>query len=313
MRPSLVRVLCLAVGLVGASCDEGSVEPDSGGSDGAVDLDAATCTASCSDFPHATNTGPPPGTVMEDYTGLYEVRTEGAVVNALKVTGAILVYANDVTIQNCEVDATGEIWGIAGMDVSGLIVKNCRVYGVPSRTDHDGTHVLVGIEGADEVAYCDIFGVENSVSSGSGHIHDNYLHDFPRWIANDDHTDGLQTYGHAGAGGLRFVHNTVLALLTGADYTPTDYGAGSSAIALSEDMHDLVIDNNLMAGGSYTMYGPSQAGSAPANVHVTNNHFSTEYYPGCGFYGVHTGFDSSAPGFEWSGNVFHETGEPVGP
>ena len=166
---------------------------------------------------------------------------------------------------------------------------------------------------AAEVSFTEIYGVENALTGGSNYIHDNYIHSFARWIAADDHTDGLQTYGWSGAGGLRVIHNTIIAITTGGDYTPTNYGAGSSAIALSEGMHDLIIDSNFFAGGTYTLYGPSQQGSAPANVHVTNNRFSRRYFPKCGKFGTHAGFNRNAPGFLWSGNVWHETGRTVGP
>src|SRR4030095_14291858 len=125
------------------------------------------------------------------------------VVNGLRVTGTILVYGNNVTIQNCEVNASGEIWAIKQESGSGLRVKNCHIYGVPSKTNRDATHVLMGVEGATEVAYCNIHGVENAIQGDSNYIHDNYIHDFPRWIAADDHTDGVQTFGSSGAGGLR--------------------------------------------------------------------------------------------------------------
>ncbi|MEZ0312625.1 MAG: hypothetical protein ACAI38_12690 [Myxococcota bacterium] len=264
-------------------------------------------------FPDASSTGPVAGTVFQDYEGVYEVRTDGAVLNGLRVRGAIVVNANNVTIQNCEVDGSGMIWAILGDAVTGLVVKNCRVYARPSRTDRDSTHLLVGVEGADEIANTELFGLDNAVSCGSCYMHDNYIHDFARWIAADDHTDGLQTYGHAGAGGLRVVHNTVIAILTGGDYTPTNYGAGSSALALSEGMHDLLVEDNLFAGGTYTLYGPSQAGSAPANVRIRNNRFSSAYYDNCGIFGSHHGFNTGAPGFQWTGNVWHETGAPLGP
>ena len=229
------------------------------------------------------------------------------------VTGSISVYANNVTIQNCEVNASGQLWGISQVSGSGLKVKNCRVYGIPSKSDRNATHVLDGIRNAAEVSFTEIYGVENALTGGSNYIHDNYIHSFARWIAADDHTDGLQTYGWSGAGGLRVIHNTIIAITTGGDYTPTNYGAGSSAIALSEGMHDLIIDSNFFAGGTYTLYGPSQQGAAPANVHVTNNRFSRRYFPKCGKFGTHAGFNRNAPGFLWSGNVWHETGRTVGP
>ena len=266
-----------------------------------------------SGFPNSTNTGPTAGTVFQDFKGNYEVRQDGAVINGLRVTGSILVYADNVTIQNCEVNASGQIWGIRQLSGSGLKVRNCRVFGLPSKTDRNATHVLDGISAAAEVSFNEIFGVENAVTGGSNYIHDNYIHGFARWIAADDHTDGLQTFGWAGAGGLRVIRNTIIATTTGGDYTPANYGAGSSALALAEGMHDLIVDGNFFAGGTYTLYGPSQGGSAPANVQVTNNRFSKHYFPKGGYYGTHTGFNRKAPGFVWSGNVWHETGQPVRP
>jgi len=251
--------------------------------------------------------------MLRDFVGQLEIKQRGATVEGLRVTGSILVYADDVTIKNCEVNASGQIWGIRQVEGSGLKVTNCRVFGAASKTDRKSTHVLDGISNATEVSFCEIYGVENAVTGGSNFIHNNYIHSFARWIANDDHTDGLQTYGWAGAGGLRVVHNTIIGITAAGDFTPSQYGAGSSAIALSEGMHDLTIHNNFFAGGTYTLYGPSQAGGFPPNIHVTNNRFSRRYFPKSGYYGTHTGFNRRAPGFVWTGNVWHETGQVVPP
>jgi hypothetical protein len=71
-------------------------------------------------FPNSTNTGPAAGTVFQEFKGVFEVRQDNAVINGLRVTGAISVYANNVTIENCEINATGELWGIAQVSGSGL-------------------------------------------------------------------------------------------------------------------------------------------------------------------------------------------------
>ncbi|MDW6021576.1 hypothetical protein SAZ10_07330 [Mesorhizobium sp. BAC0120] len=266
-------------------------------------------------FPDATTVGPAAGTVFRDFAGELEIHQDGAVIDGWRVKGAITVDANNVTIRNCEVNATGEIWGISLADGhSGLKVTNCRVYAVPVADDYDGTHTLTGIGGDQiEVGFSDISGVENAISTGNGYIHDNYIHDFAAWDGRDNHTDGLQTYGWEGAGGLRVIHNTIIGIITGGTYTPTRYLAGSSAIALSEAMHDLTIDGNLFAGGTYALYGPSQKGSSPKSVHVTNNSFSNYYFPNCGQFGFSDGFNPKAPDFVWSGNVVHETGAIIGP
>jgi hypothetical protein len=289
-------------------------QSDTSSSESAPSSAAASSFTPPDGFPNSTNTGPVAGTVFQDFTGDYEVRQDGAVINGLRVTGSISVYANNVTVQNCEVNASGQLFGIGQfVSGSGLKVKNCRVYGIPSKTDRKATHVGDGVANAAEVSFTEIYGVENAVTGGSNYIHNNYMHSFARWIAADDHTDGLQTWGWAAAGGLRVIHNTIIGILTSGDYSPTNYDAGSSAIALQEGMHDLIIDGNFFAGGTYTLYGPSQRGGAPANVHVTNNRFSKHYFRSGGRYGTHTGFNRNAPGFLWSGNVWHETGQPVRP
>jgi len=124
---------------------------------------------------------------------------------------------------------------------------------------------------------------------------------------------GRRLFVFTGTGGMQIIHNTIISIETGGDFTPTKWQGGSSAIALIDGQHDLTIDNNLLAGGSYTVYGPSQHGAAPSNVRVTNNRFSTKYYPKCGAYGTHAGFNKAAPGFVWSGNVWHESGRTVFP
>jgi hypothetical protein len=260
-------------------------------------------------FPNASNTGPVPETVFTNFTGLYVVNTDGAVINGLRIKGAILVRANNVTVQNCEVDASGEIHGVVQESGTGLIVKHCRVYGIPVQADRQGTHVLTAVSTEGEIAYCDISGVDNGIQSGRAYIHDNYIHDMAQW--SGDHTDGIQTYGNAGVGGMRIIHNTIVGIATGGDFTPSNWSGTSSAIALSEGMHDLTIDRNLLCGGSYTIYGPSQAGAAPANVHVTNNRFSTQYFPKVGAFGPYHGFNGSAFGFLWTGNVYHESGQTL--
>jgi len=123
----------------------------------------------------------------------------------------------------------------------------------------------------------------------------------------------VQTYGWADSGGLRIIHNTIYSAETEGEFSLSNWQSGSSAVALSEGQYDLTIANNLFAGGSYTMYGPSQHGASPANVHIANNRFSNKYYPRCGAYGTHSGFNPGAPGFLWSGNVWHETGRTVWP
>ena len=70
--------------------------------------------------------------------------------------------------------------------------------------------------------------------------------------------------------------------------------------------------DNLVAGGGYAIYGGQNAGGPQAyNIRITDNRFSTIYYPQCGAFGYITAFDDSAPGNDWSGNIWDTTGALV--
>ena len=85
--------------------------------------------------------------------------------------------------------------------------------------------------------------------------------------------------------------------------------AAGSAIALSGSPYvDVIIENNLIAGGGYAMYLPAEPGSR--NIYVTGNRFSREYFPDCGRYGVVSSW-GAATDSSWHDNVWHETGARI--
>ena len=165
---------------------------------------AISCTPpnySACGFPDASNTGPVPGTVFTDVTpdgsGNYYIKQSNVTINGLGLKGQIIVQGNNVTIQNCIVNASGKL---AAIDIdsgyTGLNVLHCRLYGDPLLGRTAG-HVLTMTGGDGEYAYNDIYGSENGIGLG-GYIHDNYIHDLPVWDSLD-HTDTIQGYGGTGA------------------------------------------------------------------------------------------------------------------
>ena len=264
-------------------------------------------------WPDASNTGPVPGTVFTDVTpdssGNYYIKQSNVTINGLRLKGQIIVQGNNVTIQNCDVNASGKLAAVsAGSGYTKLNVLHCRLYGDPSLGRTAG-HVLTATGGDGEYAYNEIYGVENGMGLG-GYIHDNYIHDMPVWDSLD-HTDAIQGYGGTG-GNSQIIHNTLMVVCETGDCTPTNYKGGSSATAMANGDHDITVDDNLIidAAGSYAFYGPSEAqnGGVPtANIHVTNNVFSRYW----GDYSTHTGFIGTAPGFIWSGNYWLDTGQAI--
>lgn len=244
------------------------------------------------------------------------VTTTGAIIENFDVTGTITVNASNVTIRNCKVNGSGQNFCIGQQaGFTNMLVTHCEVYGVPITLNRPASHVLTAIA-ADfdnamtaEISYCNVHGIENAIGGAKLYVHDNYLHDFAIWqVGGDtDHTDGVQSGGNSGAGGQTIVHNTIIAFCTSGDLAPLP---GSSCIALQTDMHDVLIENNLLSSGSNTLYGNAQnAGGSSVNTIIRNNRFSN-YYASFGG-GVFSGFNQASSGFVWTGNVVHETGATI--
>jgi hypothetical protein len=278
-------------------------------------------------WPDAQNTGPLKGTIFTEMNNAHLTSSaDGQIFENLFLNpGTIQANHHDCIVRNCIINGYGAN-GFTGFGVGqndsanvnyNLTVLNCRIYTDPIGTG-PSTGMTDGVRGGMNIGFCDISCCENAIdigwpALGASQIHDNYIHDFTAWDATQappdgSHTDGLQTFDISFSGGMTVRHNTILGWQTTGTYLPQPNGS-SSALAFISGQHDLTVDNNIIAGGSYSIYGPSQGGNAngpPVNVQVTNNHFSTLYFVTGGAFGTHSGWDPAGTGFIWSGNVWHD-------
>ena len=111
-------------------------------------------------------------------------------------------------------------------------------------------------------------------------VQDSYIHDL--YITANSHNDGMQSLGTTS---LTVRHNTIIV----------KDGATSAIILFTgsaSDMRNILIDNNLMAGGAYTVYGGNQSGSdvksRVSNITISNNRISTQIFTRGGAYGPFT-------------------------
>jgi hypothetical protein len=169
--------------------------------------------------------------------------------------------------------------------------------------------------------YVDCYGVDDGIftwassnTAGDGFtIEDSYFHDLTPLTANG-HMDGFQTEG-AKNGTIR--HNTYAMSVD-----------GTSAIAIWNSLKsssDILIENNLLAGGGATIYAedynpsePSpQGGFSVTNIRFERNVFSTRVSPCVGKYFVWYARPQfpygGGPTDGWirTGNLVRETGENV--
>jgi hypothetical protein len=163
-----------------------------------------------------------------------------------------------------------------------------------------------------EVAHNNIYGFGEGITSGEGYFHDNYVHSLQSYIPIGSHS-----YQHtnalidSGGSGIRVVHNTFL------NWMPPRAG-GSSSLMLAYDsapVTNATVEDNWLAGGAYCLYPGGVTGSK--NIVIKGNFFSTEYFPGCGFYGLNASTHwHYGNGDVWSQNVWangRNAGRPVNP
>ena len=275
-------------------------------------------------YPDQTNTGVPQGVALRavpgqvssgpgwSYSdGSVNITAAGTVFEGFSVKGSVNVMASNVTVKNVSISNSGNDIGGDGVNLvnnpSGVTIEHTNI------SSPYGTHGFKGIfagikdiqgnaHGTRVVAN-DIADASTGVQIYAGLIRDNYIHDVS-FADSGSHLNGTTSNGSTVP--LRIVHNTV--------FNPNDQ---TDAISLFEDFGveaNVIIHNNLVAGGGYAIYGGQNPGGPKAyNIRITNNRFSTIYYPQCGSFGYIAAFDAGGPGNVWSGNVWDNTGASVGP
>jgi hypothetical protein len=245
-------------------------------------------------YPDAWNTGPT-GSLRES-TGDITVSRAGTVIANRKINGCITIRADNVTIRNSEINCDGKT-GIANWSRNrGLLVEDTEI-----ECGHEPGQT--GISDSNfTVRRSELFGCENIIwAERNVAIMDSYIHDpIPCCGAAQPHTDSVQT--PSGGSNIVIRHNRIYGgYLSGANF-------GNAAITASASpgtaVTSMVVDNNLLAGGGYTLYCPG----ADGGFTWTNNRFSRIYVSKIGGFGPVYGTCALHTN---SGNVYHETGKPL--
>ena len=269
-------------------------------------------------FPDATNSGVRTGVVLkrvpEDVTsgagwhydsrGWIAVDTAGAIFSGYSTSLNVDVTADNVTISDNRIIVSGNTFGVSVRHANNVTIQYNEIAG----TDTSSGRLLVSIKDIYgdtanmKVLANNLYYVSTAVQVDAGLIQDNYIHDMG--FVSGDHINGTTSNG--GSVLLKIIHNTSFN-----QFSQTD------AISLFEDFGvqaNRVIDNNLVAGGSYCIYGGQNAGgSTVSNIQITNNHFARLFYSNCGAFGYIAAWNPDAPGAVWIGNIWDDTGAVVGP
>ena len=245
-------------------------------------------------WPDSLNTGVPVGTVLTP-TLQRTITVDNTVVEGERIIattftqycGGLTINAKNVIVRNCwitssfgtglTVNGTGVIKVLPGATVT---IEHCTLDG------DNRTHAGIWYQGANVIARSNnIYNANDGIFvwySNNFDFEDNYVHNLTDQSANG-HIDGFQTEGSM-HGILR--HNTIL--ITQRQNACVNIYAGSG------NTDDILVENNLLAGGGFSAYAfdDSPTAATPAggfsvtNIRFINNTFTRVYYSYVGYYGV---------------------------
>jgi hypothetical protein len=268
-------------------------------------------------YPDGTNTGVPasaslrsvPGQVSKgpgwhyDPRGWVEVTGNGAVIKDLYIPYNLDISASNVTVEDVKVETSGNDFGISLRHTRNVTIVDSDVYAPNAGSQRLGVGIKdIYADGVNTTIRSDnIWNTSTAIQMDSGLIVDTYIHSMG--FQGGDHVNGI-TSNSGSSNYLTIDHNTVLN-----GFQQTD------AIGLFEDFGTQVhrvIENNLLAGGGYTLYaGANPGGAATSDIVVTNNRFARLFFSHGGYFGPLTAFAAHGAGNRWSGNVWDATGVPV--
>lgn len=209
-------------------------------------------------YPDATTTGVPTGSVLTNQSGRLTVTTPNTIISNKHFLSDVVISANNVTIQNSLLDAGGYFPITVTDGYTGAVIQDCEING--------GSFGQQGIRGSNmTVLRCNIHHIENGIDPGSNVIiRDCYIHDLtatsPPRAANQvpGHFDGIE---HFGGTNVLVDHCTILLPSDTGCYNGTSQFGNITA----------TIQNSKLRGGTYNIYADATQGvKGTVNLTVTN-------------------------------------------
>ncbi len=217
------------------------------------------------------------------------VTTDGAVLKDLDISGGITINANDVTIGNFRIDATGRSYGINIVDGhSGILIEDGEITGFGSAgilgVGYTGTRLHVHTSGGDAFK---IQGV-----GGPTILEDSFVEKFGL-VDGVDHSDAVQSNDSTLTTSNVTIRRNNFYMPAGIGYYP------NANFMLQQALSNWVIEENWLNGGTYTVYCYDYT----TQVTVRNNFFGRD-----ALFGLNA---PQRPCKEWVGNVWEDTGKPL--
>jgi len=266
-------------------------------------------------YPDATNTGVPAGTILKSvpsqvtsgpgwsYNAAYNaviVTGTGTVLSGLYISGALTVNASNVTVENVDVVDNAGNFGVSLTHTTGVTIENSTISGLNATTGRVGSAIddVYGDSTGMVIKDNNISDFRTAIHVSTGLVEGNYIHD-PGYISGD-HTNGF--YVNGGTEPLTIQDNTIFNSQGQTDAINLDAGSAGVPVA------NKTVENNFLAGGGYTIYGGDALGNPTSKIVIKGNRFGQLYYKTSGQYGPGAYFSATSTGNVWSGNTWDTTG-----
>ncbi len=286
--------------------------------DATVLTNCAPTPGTCS-YPGAATTGVPAGTTLKQVpaqvtsgpgwtwnatTKTAVVTGKGTVLSGLSISGTLQINADNVTVKNVKV-TTGGNFGISLTHTAGVTIANSTISGQNATTGRVSYAIddVYGDSTGTTIKANNISDFRTAVQISTGLADGNYIHD--PGFAPGDHTNGFYVGG--GTQPLTIQNNTIFDSLGQTDAINLDAATPGPAAPVANK----TIRNNLLAGGSYTIYAGAASGSPTSGIVITGNRFGQNYYPQSGQYGPVAYFNPTGTGNTWTGNIWDTTAKTV--
>ena len=207
-------------------------------------------------LPSAANTGVPPGTKLTKSDSII-VTTDGEIIENLDITGSITVLANNVTIRKVRL-TSNDYYPIRYFDNNntGLLVEDSEIIGLSGSVTS-----AIAFEHY-TARRLNIHGMADGLKADADVlIEDCWIHDLSN--GPTEHNDGVQS---TGGKGVTIRHNNI----SGASNAAVQAGNEGGAV------EDMTIENNLLAGGGFTLNIRGSGATLPKNLRITNNLFARD-------------------------------------
>lgn len=251
-------------------------------------------------YPTTNCAGVPAGVTLTTYNGDFSATTPGQVISGMRITGSLIVKAQDVVIKKSEItgkvvnDESSTKYRFTIEDSTIGQASGCSSFGNGAVGIANYTARRVHIRG-----FPDGFRIAGS----NVIIEDSFV---KLCSANsNDHSDGIQAYGASSGTNIHIRHNVI-------DQRAVTNGAATAPIFIPNDGDQqgnqnitVSVTDNVLAGGGYSMriFGnlPFTATAVTGNKIVNN---TWEYQPvdvACGSIGSWS--DNATVNYDWNAGI----------